>query len=78
MFQWEIPHMTEQLYSVRELANHFDVGENHIFSMVREGKLKAHETNPIKVSEVEVKRYCQSKVPETLFKLEPIQLELFA
>ena len=46
--------MTEQLYSVRELANHFDVGENYIFSMVRDGKLKAHETNPIKVSEAEV------------------------
>jgi|TARA_R110002020_G_scaffold283943_1_gene499571 transposase len=70
--------MSEHLYSVRELARHFDVGENYIFSMVREGKLKAHETNPIKVSEEEVKRYCQSKVPETLFKLEPIQLELFA
>ena len=49
--------MTEQLYSVRELANHFDVGENYIFSMVRDGKLKAHETNPIKVSEVEVKKF---------------------
>ncbi len=70
--------MSEHLYSVRELARHFDVGENYIFSMVREGKLKGHETNPIKVSEEEVKRYCQSKVPETLFKLEPIQLELFA
>ena len=66
--------MSEHLYSVRELARHFDVGENYIFSMVREGKLKAHETNPIKVSEEEVKRYCQSKVPETLFKLEPIPL----
>ena len=70
--------MNEHLYSVKELANHFAVGENYIFSMVRDGKLKAHETNPIKVSEAEVKRYCQSKVPETLFKLEPIQLELFA
>ena len=70
--------MTEQLYSVRQLAHHFDVGENHIYSLVKEDKLKAVETNPIKVTQTEVKRYCQSKVPETLFKLEPIQLELFA
>ena len=70
--------MSEHLYSVRELARHFEVGENYIFMMVRDGKLKASQTNPIKISETEVKRYCQTKVPETLFKLEPIQLELFA
>ena len=70
--------MSEHLYSVRELARHFEVGENYIFMMVRDGKLKASQTNPINISKAEVKRYCQTKVPETLFKLEPIQLELFA
>jgi hypothetical protein len=57
-------------YSVRDLARHFEVGENYIFILVRDGKLIPVETNPIKVSKSEVKRYWENRIPTNLFNLE--------
>lgn len=56
-------------YSVRDLARHFNVGENYIFLLVRDGKLTPIETNPIKISKAEVKRYWTEKVPTSLFEI---------
>ena len=59
----------QEEFTVRDLARAFDVGENYIFTLCRNGRLNPTETKPIKINREEVRRFVEDKIPSDLFEL---------
>ena len=59
----------QEEFTVRDLARAFDVGENYIFTLCRNGRLNPTETKPIRINRAEVRRFVENKIPSDLFEL---------
>ena len=59
----------QEEFTVRDLAKAFDVGENYIFTLCRNGRLNPTETKPIRINRAEVRRFVENKIPSDLFEL---------